>query len=422
MADLAQGVFTQVNQQAQLSGLAAFAQPQQQHQTMQQHAIQQQAIQQQQVAPQHQLTHTVPGPALTDSQMQLQTFWPKQMMNVRNLHQNDFRFQELPLARIKKIMKQDEEVKMISAEAPVLFSKAAEMFVAELSLRAWIHTEDNKRRTLQRNDVAMAISKFDQFDFLIDIVPREELKPAKRFSAQVVDPSQMQYYFQLQQNVLLQQQQQQQQQQGQQTQAGQAISHQSHPQAQQLLIQSPIQFQVQPQVQLQQQQAQAPQISQLQTLQASQPILIQAPPQMQNQHQPSSSASGVVTLPASLPVMTAMWNQPHQPGVTPASNVQPHAMPQQQIILQQSPHGDQTQGVADMSGVQTIQYVLPQSEGSAPGIHGPPTTYLPLFSSSDNPPGGTPTISGSMTMVGTSVEDQLQETMTMAPVHQHSEQ
>lgn len=26
----------------------------------------------------------------------------------------------------------------------------------------------------------MAISKFDQFDFLIDIVPREELKPSKR--------------------------------------------------------------------------------------------------------------------------------------------------------------------------------------------------------------------------------------------------
>ena len=38
---------------------------------------------------------------------------------------------------------------MISAEAPVLFAKAAEIFVSELSLRAWIHTEDNKRRTLQ---------------------------------------------------------------------------------------------------------------------------------------------------------------------------------------------------------------------------------------------------------------------------------
>lgn len=39
--------------------------------------------------------------------------------------------------------------------------------------------QDNKRRTLQRNDIAMAISKYDQFDFLIDIVPRDEIKPKK---------------------------------------------------------------------------------------------------------------------------------------------------------------------------------------------------------------------------------------------------
>jgi nuclear transcription factor Y gamma len=48
---------------------------------------------------------------------------------------------------------------MISAEAPVLFAKAAEIFIHELTMRAWIHTEDNKRRTLQRNDIAMAITK-----------------------------------------------------------------------------------------------------------------------------------------------------------------------------------------------------------------------------------------------------------------------
>ncbi|ELV12380.1 Nuclear transcription factor Y subunit gamma [Tupaia chinensis] len=41
------------------------------------------------------------------------------------------------------------ELKMISAEAPVLFAKAAQIFITELTLRAWIHTEDNKRRTLQ---------------------------------------------------------------------------------------------------------------------------------------------------------------------------------------------------------------------------------------------------------------------------------
>lgn len=112
----------------------------------------------------------------------------------------DFRVQELPLARIKKIMKLDEDVKMISAEAPVLFAKAAQIFITELTLRAWIHTEDNKRRTLQRNDIAMAITKFDQFDFLIDIVPRDDLKPPKRQEEvrQSVAPTEpVQYYFTL---------------------------------------------------------------------------------------------------------------------------------------------------------------------------------------------------------------------------------
>lgn len=61
----------------------------------------------------------------------------------------DLKNQVLPLARIKKIMKLDDEVKMISAEAPMLFAKAAEIFIHELTLRAWVHTEDNKRRTLQ---------------------------------------------------------------------------------------------------------------------------------------------------------------------------------------------------------------------------------------------------------------------------------
>lgn len=42
-----------------------------------------------------------------------------------------------------------------------------------------MHTDECKRRTLQRNDVAVAISRSDTFDFLIDIVPREEAKLKK---------------------------------------------------------------------------------------------------------------------------------------------------------------------------------------------------------------------------------------------------
>lgn len=150
--------------------------------------------------------------APTESQQALQNFWNKVTDEIRNMNINDFKQQELPLARIKKIMKLDDDVKMISAEAPVLFAKAAEIFIHELTLRAWIHTEDNKRRTLQRNDIAMAITKFDQFDFLIDIVPRDDLKPAKAREDGAVRttsmlPDQVQYYFQLaqQQHAALQQ-------------------------------------------------------------------------------------------------------------------------------------------------------------------------------------------------------------------------
>ena len=81
-------------------------------------------------------------------------------------------------------MKADPEVKMISAEAPILFAKGCDIFITELTMRAWIHAEENKRRTLQRSDIASALAKSDMFDFLIDIVPREEATAPRRTGAQ----------------------------------------------------------------------------------------------------------------------------------------------------------------------------------------------------------------------------------------------
>ena len=64
----------------------------------------------------------------------------------------------------------DEEVKMISVETPLLISKACELFIIELAYRGWAHTIESNRRTLQRNDIAQAISNNDFYDFLLDIV------------------------------------------------------------------------------------------------------------------------------------------------------------------------------------------------------------------------------------------------------------
>ena len=102
----------------------------------------------------------------------LHNFWANQYQEIERT--TDFRNHSLPLARIKKIMKADEDVKMISAEAPIIFAKACEMFIMELTMRAWFNAEENRRRTLQKNDIAAAISKTDMFDFLVDVVPRDE--------------------------------------------------------------------------------------------------------------------------------------------------------------------------------------------------------------------------------------------------------
>lgn len=88
-------------------------------------------------------------------------------------HEEDFRSHSLPFARIRKVMKTDEEVRMISAEAPVIFAKACEIFITEVTMRAWCASEAHKRRTLQRGDIAEALKQSDMFDFLIDVVPRQ---------------------------------------------------------------------------------------------------------------------------------------------------------------------------------------------------------------------------------------------------------
>lgn len=51
------------------------------------------------------------------------------------------------------------------------------VFISELTCRAWLVAEGHKRRTLQKSDVAAAIAFSDVFDFLIDIVPREDGEP-----------------------------------------------------------------------------------------------------------------------------------------------------------------------------------------------------------------------------------------------------
>uniref|UniRef100_A0ACD5ZXV6 Uncharacterized protein n=1 Tax=Avena sativa TaxID=4498 RepID=A0ACD5ZXV6_AVESA len=102
---------------------------------------------------------------------QLQAFWAEQMAEIEQM--SEFKLHSLPLARIKRIMKADEDVRMIAGEAPAVFAKACEMFILELTLRAWFHSQEKNKRTLQKSDIAAAVARTDIFDFLLDIMPED---------------------------------------------------------------------------------------------------------------------------------------------------------------------------------------------------------------------------------------------------------
>lgn len=75
-----------------------------------------------------------------------------------------------PIARIRRIMKCDPDVHLINSDVPILFAKACEMFITDLVQHSWQESNHNK---LGKVEICNAIQKVDKFDFLFDIVPRE---------------------------------------------------------------------------------------------------------------------------------------------------------------------------------------------------------------------------------------------------------
>lgn len=72
----------------------------------------------------------------------------------------------LPLARIKGIIKLDEDVSMISSEAVFAITKATELFIESLAKECYVHTSQSRKKTIQRKDLDTAISTVDQLIFL----------------------------------------------------------------------------------------------------------------------------------------------------------------------------------------------------------------------------------------------------------------
>ncbi|CAD6195858.1 unnamed protein product [Caenorhabditis auriculariae] len=109
-------------------------------------------------------------------------FWEMQRHKMENMDEDSIRHHcrhmNLPMARVKKIMKLDDEVKglMIASDAPVFMSAASEMFVQEMTMLGWQVVDEGRRKTMQKADLVSAVHKNEQFDFLVDLLPADANK------------------------------------------------------------------------------------------------------------------------------------------------------------------------------------------------------------------------------------------------------
>ncbi|CAB61070.1 Transcription factor CBF/NF-Y/archaeal histone domain-containing protein [Caenorhabditis elegans] len=88
---------------------------------------------------------------------------------------------QLPLGRVKKVVRMNPDVEMLNNEALQLMAKAAELFIKELSNAANQNAALEKRKTVQTKDIDKAIKKTWAFAFLEDALDGwPKLEPKKR--------------------------------------------------------------------------------------------------------------------------------------------------------------------------------------------------------------------------------------------------
>ncbi|PGH05583.1 hypothetical protein AJ79_06750 [Helicocarpus griseus UAMH5409] len=80
----------------------------------------------------------------------------------------------LPLARIKKIIRLDEDIAQCSNNAAFVIAVATEMFIRYLAEQGHnvVKSERKPRRNIQYRDLATAVSRIDNLEFLSDVIPK----------------------------------------------------------------------------------------------------------------------------------------------------------------------------------------------------------------------------------------------------------
>ncbi|KAL4807832.1 histone-fold-containing protein [Aspergillus unguis] len=100
----------------------------------------------------------------------------------------------LPISRIKKIIQLDDDIVQCSSNATFVVAMATELFIQYLVEQGHnvVKSERKPRKTIQYKDLATAVSRIDNLEFLADVIPKtttyKQFKE-KRAKESAKDPS-----------------------------------------------------------------------------------------------------------------------------------------------------------------------------------------------------------------------------------------
>lgn len=80
--------------------------------------------------------------------------------------EHDAKLTQLPMGRIRNIMKLDPDLQTASNEAVFAVTRAVELFIESLARESFTCTAQAKKKTIQKRDVELAISAVDSLTFL----------------------------------------------------------------------------------------------------------------------------------------------------------------------------------------------------------------------------------------------------------------
>ncbi|CAN6335792.1 unnamed protein product [Urochloa humidicola] len=98
----------------------------------------------------------------------IQEFWRKKQDEIEAIE--DFRKHPIPMRRLKKVVNAKKGKIMMRTDSPSFLTKACELFVQELSFRAWMCATSHGRRIILDSDIAEAIASSKSYGFLNNVL------------------------------------------------------------------------------------------------------------------------------------------------------------------------------------------------------------------------------------------------------------